>query len=250
MAIPRLPSVPLALAAAAILSLSRPVQAQLDHDGGVWTALNSQGKLDSLAPELSRVRWWLDVHVRQRDEGERFETSIVRPGVGYALTDTMTAWVGHAWVVNDLPGKDPFGEHRIWQQFSWNPDVGRLAPSLADLKLSSRTRLEERFVEDHGTVGWRLRQMFKATYPLRQDHRVFASVWDELFWDLNDATWGTHGTQSTGFSQNRGFAGIGFQLDEGRHWSVEVGYLNQWVDRQGRDDRMNHVVAVWLFANF
>lgn len=246
----RSPAFRFAAALALPLACAGSATAQIDHDSGEWYAFMGQGKLDFVAPELSRVRWWLDVHVRQRDEGENFATSIVRPGLGYALNDAVTAWVGHAWVVTDMPRGEPFSEHRTWQQVSWDLDVGSFAPALADLNLSSRTRLEERFVEDHGTIGWRLRQQFKATYPLISSRRLFTSVWDELFWDLNDAFWGSHGQQRSGFSQNRLFAGIGYQLDAERRWSLEVGYLNQLVNQHDDDNRMNHALALWLFASF
>jgi hypothetical protein len=140
--------------------------------------------------------------------------------------------------VADPKGRDEFGEHRPWQQLTWNIPVG-------DVTVQSRTRLEQRFVETDGDTGWRLREFVKTTVPLSADKRVFASVWDELFWDLDDTDWG----QRAGFRQNRAFVGPGWFLGEGKQVSLEVGYLNQWVDRPG-EDKLNHVLSIWLFVNF
>ena len=120
----------------------------------------------------------------------------------------------------------------------WNVPVG-------DLTVQSRTRLEQRFVETDGDTGWRLREFVKTTVPLAADNRTFASVWDELFWDLNDTDWG----QRAGFRQNRVFVGPGWFLDDAKKVSIEVGYLNQWVDRPG-EDKMNHCLSIWFFVNF
>ena len=129
-------------------------------------------------------------------------------------------------------------EDRIWQQLTWNLPVDGFT-------LQSRTRLEERFLEDQSDEGWRLRQFFKATVPVVEDKTTFVSAWDEMFWDLDDTDWG----QRTGFRQNRAFLGIGQFLDEQKSVSIEVGYLNQWVDRTD-EDRLNHVLLVCMFMTF
>jgi hypothetical protein len=226
------------LNASVVVFLAVPLVAQTKDDGQLWSALVLQGRFGDKESGLDRWRWMFDLQDRQRDEGEHFELGVVRPAVGYAITDRLVAHLGYGWFVADPKGRDEFGEHRPWQQLTWNIPVG-------DVTVQSRTRLEQRFVETDGDTGWRLREFVKTTVPLSADKRVFASVWDELFWDLDDTDWG----QRAGFRQNRAFVGPGWFLGEGKHVSLEVGYLNQWVDRPG-EDKLNHVLSIWLFVNF
>jgi hypothetical protein len=230
-------SFPVAVVAAFACGVA-PLLAQTKDDGEIWTALVLQGKLGAKDTPLERWRLWLDVHDRQRDEGQHLDTIIVRPGVGYALNDRMTVHVGYAAVWTDAAGRDTRLEDRAWQQLVWMIPVG-------DLTVQSRTRLEQRFAETDGDTGWRLREFVKTTVPLTADKRAFVSAWDELFWDLDNTDWG----QRAGFRQNRAFVGPGWFLGEAKKASIEVGYLNQWVDRPG-EDKLNHCLSIWLFVNF
>jgi hypothetical protein len=139
-----------------------------------------------------------------------------------------------------LTGADILGpgdEHRPWQQLTWNIPVDGFT-------LVSRSRLEQRFVEDGSETGWRLRQFLRASRPFGADGRRYVTAYDEVFLELNDTRWG----QRAGLRQNRAFAGIGWFIDGPRKTAVEVGYLNQWVDRPG-EDRMNHILSINLFVN-
>lgn len=218
--------------------LAAPALAQTKDDGGLWLLWLGQGNLGAIDKGMERVRWWLDVQGRWRDEGETFETGILRPGLGYAIADRVTLFAGYAWILNEPAGRDEFVEHRAWQQLTWNLPV-------SGCTLQSRTRLEERFPETDGDTGWRLREFLKSTVPLDHDGGLFASLWDEVFFDLNDTDWG----QRSGLRQNRAFAGLGWFVDAAHKWSFEVGYLNQWIDRT-TEDRMNHILSINLFMNF
>lgn len=226
----------LSLGAAA--ALGSAALGQTVDDGGVWLAWFAQGKLAAADSSLAPLRWWLDVQDRLRDEGEHFDQWLLRPGLGYALTDRFTLWAGYAYIATDPVRRDEFGENRLWQQLTWN------APT-EGFTLQGRARLEQRFVETDGDTGHRLRLFGKAMVPLTADNGLFVSLWDEAFWDLNETDWG----QRTGFRQNRAFAGLGFQLDDAPKVWIEVGYLNQWIDRRG-PDKENHVLSISLFTVF
>jgi hypothetical protein len=213
-------------------------QAQTRDDGGLWTLWLGQGDLGSLNSDWKRVRWWLDVQDRRRDEGETFDMFLFRPGLGYAITPRVTAFLGYALIESDPANRDAFTEHRAWQQLSWSPPV-------EGFTLQSRARLEQRFVEDESETGLRFRELVKATFPLSSSKAFFASVYDEAFFELNDTAWG----QRSGFRQNRAFVGLGWRLDREHKFSLEVGYLNQWIDRPDLD-RLNHLLSLNLFMNF
>lgn len=222
----------------AVVATALTVPAQTHDDGALWLGYFAQGRLGTDDSGRADLRWWLDAQVRQRDDGEHFDLGIVRPGLGWALTERVSLWAGYAFVPTDPLGRDEFVEHRTWQALHW-------AAPVTGFSLTSRTRLEQRFVETDGDTGWRLRQMLKVTVPFGADSRLFASVWDEAFFDLDDTDWG----QRQGFRQNRAFAGLGWFLDTSRQISLEVGYLNQWLDRRG-EDRLNHALSLSLFMTF
>jgi hypothetical protein len=217
---------------------TRSATAQTQDDGGLWFAVLAQGRLAPEGSDFGRFRWWLDLHERQRDEGEHLDTIIVRPGLGYALGERVTAFAGYAWVIAEPRGRDEFGEHRIWEQLTWNLPVDGFT-------LQSRTRLEQRFLERGGETGHRLRQFVKATLPLTRDKDLYVSLWDEVFIDLDDTSWG----QRAGLRQNRAFAGLGWFFDRRPDVALEVGYLQQWIDR-GSEDRLNHILSINLLLTF
>ena len=211
--------------------------ADFDHDAGLWLMAFAQGDLAPVDEDLSAWKWWFDLQPRFTDEANGLGQLLIRPGVGYGLADDVAAWLGYAWIQTDVGSRNSY-EHRIWQQLTWTPDVGALS-------LLSRTRLEQRFLSTGSETGWRARQFVKATLPFASGSPGFFSVYDELFFDLNDTRWG----QDAGISQNRLFAGVGWRLGDGPA-SVEVGYLNQFIDRSSRDDAMNHILSLNLMLGF
>ncbi len=203
----------------------------------IWAMALAQGGFGFVHPKLSRVRGWLELQGRWRSFGESYETGFLpRVALGYAVTDQVTLFSGFAAIQMDPAQKKPFTELRPWQQLTWNLPV-------TGFTLQSRTRLEERIHQTN--LGWRLREFIKTTVPVPGTDRVFLSAYEELFFDLDDTTWG----QRSGFRQNRFFAGPGFQLDRAKHVSLEVGYLNQWLDKRN-EDRDNHVLSLNLFLSY
>ena len=60
-------------------------------------------------------------------------------------------------------------------------------------------------------------------------------------------TWPPH-YERDGLDQNRAFIGLGAKLAPGA--STEVGYLNQYVNRRGRPDALNHIASITLLLSF
>lgn len=219
----------------ALLISGPPAHTGTEEDGGLWLATLGQGALGTPAADGRGFRWWLDLHARWRDGAGDLDTTIIRPAAGYALTPRVTLLAGYAYVVTHPANAGAAEEHRPWQQLTWTIP-------LEPVTLSSRTRLEQRFVEAGSEAGWRLRQFVRVTRPLGA--RRYATAWDEAFLELNDTGWG----QRAGLRQNRVFAGLGWYIDAPRKTAVEIGYLNQWIDRPG-DDGLNHILSVNLFIN-
>lgn len=108
------------------------------------------------------------------------------------------------------------------------------------MALSSRTRIEQRWLSSGSDLGWRLRQMVRAAVPLKQGGKVALIGSAEVFVALNDTDWGAR----SGFDRLRTFAGLELPLS-GKS-SVELGYLNQYAANATGPDRMDHVAAVNL----
>jgi len=225
---------PLAIATA-VPATARAGEPQ--EGGQLWPAVVAQGRLGFVHPRLARLRGWLELHARLRSLGESFELGFFpRFALGYAFDDRLSFDAGFAPVANDPPRAKPYTELRPWQQLTWNLPVDALP-------IQWRTRLEQRIHQEN--VGWRLREFLKASVPLPGSDRFYLATFDEVFFDLDDTTWG----QRRGLRQNRFFVGPGARLDRDRHVALEVGYLHQWIDRR-REDRVNHVLSLNLFLNY
>ena len=213
------------------------LQAETEQNNGLWMMKASQGVLGS---NDSPYRWWLDAHLRYSDDANDFEQSIFRPGFGYALPKNHTLWAGYGWIANSPEMGDTFHEHRFWQQHSWKTKVGSFG-------LASRSRLEQRFREGfQDDTGWRFRQFIKLTRSILDDGPLYWSLWDEVFFNLNDTDWGAQ----SGLDRNRIFAGIGWQLKSMPYLKGEVGYLNQLIVRPSDINRMDHLLSLNLFLKF
>jgi hypothetical protein len=212
--------------------------AEFDEDLVAWVGWVAQGDLTFIDPDWTAARFLFDGQLRWREDLAAHEMSLLRPALGYALNPRWTAHLGYAWI-QTYPDSGVRLEHRPWEQLQWRDQIG-------EWTAISRSRLEQRFFEGEDDVGNRFRQMFRGSLPLYGPASPYLALSDELFFDLDDTSWGQRG----GLRQNRVFAGLGFFLDEQRQVALEVGYLNQWLDRSSGDDRMNHVLSLTLFTNF
>lgn len=205
--------------------------AETEEDGAFWLNVNAQGALP-----VEGLHWYAEVQPRWRQEGKHFDASILRPSLFYAVNDHVSGWFGYANIRFHPNGQSAREENRLWQQFLY-----KLEP-IDRLYVQSRTRLEQRHFEHTSDTGHRLRQLFRISTP------VFSSAYSLVFWDeyfihLNDTDWGAN----RGFDQNRVFIGVNSKLDS--QASIEVGYLNQFVNSRNVD-KENHVFSTTLNLSF
>lgn len=221
--------------AAMCLGVVNSGRAQTLDDTGLWFAALGNGKFDSLG-EDAKLRWWFDAHYRLRDDSGGFNQSIIRPGLGFAFADQQALWAGYGWIRTSPITGDDFDEHRFWQQWT-------AAPSHEDWRFLHRSRFEQRWIETGDDVGLRWRQLARAQKILSDCPQWSAIVWDEAFFHLNDTDWGA----DAGFDQNRAFIGVGYKKCKNARVRTEIGYLNQFINRQGGLDGMNHILSVNFF---
>lgn len=211
--------------------------AETTDDTGLWTAVFAQGDLYFHA-EDTKWRWWFDSQLRFFHDDDGFGQSLVRPGVGYKLTDKLTVWSGYAWAYTEQGSSPGTNENRVWEQVTWSHDFN---PTM----LSLRSRFEQRFMENGDDTGLRFRQSFGLRRPISFAPKFTWVASDEVFFHLNDTDWGTR----AGLDQNRTFFGVGWNPAPDHPWRLEVGYLNQFVNRSTGDDTSNHLLTVNLFWN-
>lgn len=233
---------PLRLAAMFVLLGAAPAHSA-DEDFRIWENVTAIARLGSIEPGLDKWRLWLEGQGRFRDEARTADQALARGGVGYQLTDRASFWLGYAHVATFPESARPQHENRIWQQMM-------LTDSAPFGDLTSRTRLEQRLIQNVDKVELRLREFVRVSHPLATGSPLSLVVWDEVFVRLNSAT----PSARFGFDQNRAFAGIAYSFSPQAR--VEIGYMNQLIlTRQTTrsnatfDQRMNHIMSVSLFLN-
>lgn len=200
----------------------------VENDLGLWTPVYIK------LPVAEKIITQLEINPRIQENITHINQLLVRPSIGYQLTKNLSIWQGYAWVTNYIPNF--VNENRIWQQILYEREIGRFI-------LSSRSRLEERFIENiHGTPV-RFRNMFRAQYPLDKNKHWAFVIYDEPFINI-----GTHfqGPQS-GIDQNRFFVGLNKKISQ--YTNIEGGYLMQYLNRTSPiQGRLNHNVLVNLYV--
>lgn len=212
-----------ALCAFGVLAVAFQVPAQAtEEDEQIWLAQFSTFSVGN--------KWlvFTELQARQTDGAERLGQIIVRPAVGYQVSDAVSVFAGYAWVRTEPKGRAASTEHRAYQQLSV-----RLTGGPGKVTVASRTRLEQRFIVGRSDMGWRMRNLVRLDVPLSKGYSAIVS--GEPFVNLDTTTWG----QRAGFDQMRGFAGVGIPVARGV--ALEVGYAGQYVNRFGVPDRMNHI---------
>lgn len=201
------------------------------HDKQTWGNITVSGKFDQKQQWL----YWLEGQLRFGNDSDRLTQNMVRPGLGYALSEKLSLWAGYARIQTGYPlTRHPFIENRIWQQLLWVNNTDHYT-------VISRTRLEQRFLQNASKTAWRTRQLFKLALPLMNHSRLGIVGSEEVFWHKNNFI----GRNGSGFDQNRLFAGLGYQLTAGM--VMEAGYMNQYIRRFGVPNFVANIFAVnWL----
>ena len=206
-----------------------PARAAPAQDEQFWFLTLAQGSVKG------DLLYMLELQPRFGGDGQDLNQIILRPAVGVKVSDRVSLYQGYATVRSPRSGGPDVQEDRSFQQINFGP------VRIAGGALSSRTRLEQRWLSTGDDMGWRARQLLRFAVPLTTKARgVSAIASTELFVAINDTDWGAR----SGFDRIRNFAGLEIPLS-GRS-TVEVGYLNQYVENRRRRDAMNHVLAINL----
>jgi hypothetical protein len=174
-----------------------------------------------------------DVQYRYFGNVSRLGQNQVRAALGIRVNKTTVLSQGYVYTRSSPSPGVVTHEHRPFQQAMF-----RIAGNGKGPTVIGRARLEERFLEGSGDMALRARQWVRANVPLG---RGFVAIGTgEVFVNVNSADWGPR----RGFDQLRLFGGIGVPVARGL-W-IETGYMNQYVSRPARADRMNHNISLTL----
>ncbi len=214
------------LPALALLLACLPAKAQVVQDEQLWLNVTLFGSLGSFV-------YFMEAQPRFGDGIAELDQLILRPAIGWAISERFKVYQGYARVQTALAGGGFSGEDRSFQQLDW--EIGTFERA----KVSSRTRFEQRILSTGRDIGLRLRQQLRVALPLSEPKDGLAVVaWTEAFVALNDTDWGG----PAGFDRVRTFVGLGVPLVDKS--TVEIGYLNQTVDPPGRPIEIDHIVAL------
>lgn len=195
------------------------------QDAQVWTGFSASG------PVAGEFALYGEAQLRFGDDVSRLNQSVLRAGLGWQPDANLSFYGGYAYQTTYRPGAPDTQEDRLWQQASYPlGEIGRL-------RLTGRTRIEQRHVRGADDWGWRLRQQVKAALPIRAESHVRLVGSVELMLNANDTDWGAH----SGLDQVRSFAGVNLPLADGL--TLEAGYLNQYQRRAGAPDQTNHIAS-------
>jgi len=215
----------------ALIGVAAPARAESPADVRVWTAVAAQGPFGAGSP------WWwaADVFVRARDGVHTVDSAAGRVSIGRDITPTSRAAIGYAYGAGFPDAGGTRGEHRFHQQY-----VG--TRTAAGLRLSARSRLEERFVEGGSGARLRVRQQVRVARALgTRGLQVVAS--EEILVNI-----AARGGTSRGLDGNRLFVGVRRAL--GPSSAIEIGYLNLYTPGRSAPGRSSHVLSTVLALTF
>lgn len=214
--------------------LTKPILAEesTEHLFGNWTNLNVNGHFGKDSPWLYMAS--LSVRTTQTTRDSQMSQDYLLSGIvnqdafGYRFDEHHSVYVGYAFQYTTPPlARQDTTENRAWEQYTF------AMPTSAG-KLQLRSRLEQRTVNIGPGASIRFRELIGLNYPLNKFWSLIAS--NEAFINLNTVEWGPVG----GFDQNRLFLGVGYQLNS--MFRTEIGYMNQYIDRDLAYNRVFHLV--------
>lgn len=206
----------------AALTRSAPCNA-VPTDLQAWTNITTTVAIDP----ARRWFFYFEAQPRLGDDISRLERLLIRPAIGFNLSDHLAVSLGFAWTptFSNASYLSDFGnENRIWQQLLYREERW-------GLQWQHRLRLEQRFLQDAAETSHRARYLVRTSHPLSPDGSFGITGFNELFVTANGATRAPKG----GFDRNRVFIGPYFASGPGRY---EIGYVGEYARQFGNDSRL------------
>jgi len=232
----------------------RPTHAQTQFTGWLATFQNYK-----LSPKFGL---YFDAQFRSTDQWRQMNALLLRPGVNFYFTPSLTGTVGYAYIPQQRISSGVKGylpEHRTWQQVTYT-HTAHLGHHARNTTISHRFRLEQRYIPKHHAEGsslvhdknvyaGRFRYFTRAVIPSSPapagtasprafTQGFFAAVQNEIFLNIGDPS----PVNGKLFDQNRAYLALGYRCS--KQFDVEMGYLNQYISGAGSNSTNNHVLQV------
>ncbi|MEE7455488.1 hypothetical protein MPAR168_16795 [Methylorubrum populi] len=218
----------LLLAALCLAASGGQAEAETVQDGQLWINTTLFGSIGDLA-------FFAEVQPRIGNGISQLDQLILRPAVGWKINERLTLYQGYASVEDRGGAGRVRFEDRSFQEINWK--IGEIS----GVKVSSRTRFEQRWQSAGRDVGFRLRENLRFARPLTPEKDSVSAVgWVEAFVALNDTDWGAR----AGFDRVRTFVGLEWPI--GGTSTVEVGYLNQTARTAASGTEVDHILSLNL----
>jgi hypothetical protein len=230
---------------------ARPTYAQAQFTGWLGSFQNYK-----LSPKMGL---YFDGQFRSTDQWRQMNALLLRPGINFYFTPSLTGTVGYAFIPqqrisNGVTGYLP--EHRTWQQLTY-AHATHLGHHARTTTIAHRLRLEQRYIPKHHPEGnslvhdrhvyaGRLRYFARAVVPVPTrttssgafSQGLFAAVQNEVFFNIGDPS----NVNGKVFDQNRAYLAMGYRYS--KQFDVEMGYLNQYISGTGSNSTVNHVLQL------
>ena len=216
-----------------ILMISQSTFGQKSEHNG-WLFLSHQQKLGD--------KWQLssDFQIRSADKLSYLNTLLIRPGIGYKISDDQTVTVGYTffgrWMKeNSETTYQP--EHRIFEQY-------QLENKIARIEITNRVRYEQRFIrKDESIFAQRFRYYIQAQIPLIADSDFktgfYTAIQDEIFLNVQ----GKDKLNNHVYDQNRTYISLGYRF--GENLEIEAGYMFRYIIEQDQNVR-NNILQIFI----
>jgi Protein of unknown function (DUF2490) len=205
--------------------------AETINDAKIWTGIRVFGQVQ---PD-SRWLYNLKLESRWQNVFQKLDQGVVRPSVGYQLSDTLSGWLGFDWVPTDF-GDISVQEYRTWQELFWLREA-------LHIEWAFRTRLEQRYQAQQPDTAWRLRQRLQVVFLEMTLGDLMPTLSYEIFLNLNHPQW----VQTKTINQHRSFAGFFWPINDSI--TLEFGYLNRFFPLPGFNIS-NHIFFSALIIEF
>ena len=235
----KLPKIIPYLFAIVTLVISHPSASQnIEHNA--WLFWSHQQKISE------KWRFSADVQLRSADQLDYLNTLLIRPGIGYKITDNQSITLGYTYFgtwEKDENDKIIYElENRIFEQYQIQSKIGRI-------ELSNRIRYEQRFLQEEKDhfFAQRFRYNIQGQIPLIANAQftkgLYASFQNELFLHVQ----GKEKLNNHVFNQNRTYFGIGYRLSE--KLDLEADYMFRYIIEEDKNVR-NNVLQVAVKTSF
>ncbi len=185
------------------------------HSGLAAQTTNKFWSLMTLTGNYSTFLYYLEPQLRLIETKGVFNQFLNNVGGGYQVAPDWQLWLGQTiGTTSQDAGPGSFEEYRIWQQIVWQHSIN-------SVRLTSRTRLEQRKSLDYSQWANRIRERMLVNIPLTSDYSLVMS--DEILVNLNRVQWITTKT----WDQNRAYVGLVRSLSKTTFLSA--GYMHQWI---------------------